>query len=323
MSEAHQELEDDLPPDADAERGALEARARTMGWKPLTEYRGPPGRWTDAEEFILKGEVALPVMRDNNRRMSERLIRQDGEITGLRTTVDEMKQVITDLRDMAQRSNKQGYDRAMAEIEQRKRVAVEAGDTTAYDALVTEAERMARERPAPAVTPKADEAPPAPVAPQAPPEVTAFIAANPWFKTDAFLMRQMTAKHEAVIAEYPDMPLDEQLDEALIRLKEEFPTRFGMSRAPDNLPPEPPAPRPRRPGVPLVTPPSGNGGGNPPRAPRTSGIDSIADPEDRKQARAAFNRMKRNVPDYTEAEYMTVYNDPHADILADTPGRKK
>ena len=36
-------------------------------------------------------------------------------------------------------------------------------------------------------------------------------------------------------------------------------------------------------------------------------IDSIADPAERAEARQAFNRMKRQLPDYTEAEYMAVY----------------
>jgi hypothetical protein len=45
-------------------------------------------------------------------------------------------------------------------------------------------------------------------------------------------------------------------------------------------------------------------------------INSIQDPAERAEAREAFNRMKRNMPDYTEAEYMQVYGDPHNDILS-------
>ena len=56
--------EDDDPPEI-----TLEQRARAMGWKPLAEYRGDPRRWTDAAEFIRKGEEELPVLRDQSRRI--------------------------------------------------------------------------------------------------------------------------------------------------------------------------------------------------------------------------------------------------------------
>jgi hypothetical protein len=53
------------------------------------------------------------------------------------------------------------------------------------------------------------------------------------------------------------------------------------------------------------------------RRPRqgASPIDAIGDQEERRQARAAFNSIKRGMPEYTEAEYMAVYDDPHADVL--------
>ena len=45
-------------------------------------------------------------------------------------------------------------------------------------------------------------------------------------------------------------------------------------------------------------------------------INAIADPTERAEAREAFNRMKRQMPDYTEAEYIALYADPHGDVLA-------
>ena len=45
-------------------------------------------------------------------------------------------------------------------------------------------------------------------------------------------------------------------------------------------------------------------------------INAIADPAERAQAREAFNRMKQQLPDYTEAEYMALYADPHGDVLS-------
>lgn len=45
-------------------------------------------------------------------------------------------------------------------------------------------------------------------------------------------------------------------------------------------------------------------------------INSIQNSVERGQAREAFNRMKRQMPDYSEAEYMAVYADPHCDVLS-------
>ncbi len=54
-----------------------------------------------------------------------------------------------------------------------------------------------------------------------------------------------------------------------------------------------------------------------PRRPQPASADSIAsipDADDRAQARAAFDRYKRQFPDYTEKEYMALYNNPKADV---------
>ena len=51
-------------------------------------------------------------------------------------------------------------------------------------------------------------------------------------------------------------------------------------------------------------------------------IDQIQDVSERQQARDAFNRTKRQLPDYTEAEYMALYADPHADVLTMQKPRK-
>ncbi len=45
-------------------------------------------------------------------------------------------------------------------------------------------------------------------------------------------------------------------------------------------------------------------------------IKSIGDPGERFAAREAFRRLRSEIPDYSESEYMAVYNDPHCDVLA-------
>ena len=311
---------DPQPDDGDA---AIEAKAREMGWKPLAEYRGPPGKWQPAKDFIERGENILPIVRDQNRRLTERVGKLEGEISGLRSTSQEQLEIIRDLRDMGQRANQAGYDRAMGEIKSKQRQAVEAGDTKAYDQLVEQAEALqgSRQEVAPAAV-VAEPARPAakPVAPQLTVPVQAFIRENPWFNTDKLLADTMVSFHWEVLRERNATPevinadpeLDrELLEEAKARVVERYPERFGAP-----APARAPAPAPQRPArrAAAVASPTAGERAPPPGATPTT-INSITDPAERAQCRDAFNRMKRQMPDYTEKEYMLLYLNPHDDVL--------
>lgn len=319
-----------LPPDdgapdiapPDAGDPAVEARAREMGWKPLAEYRGPPGKWQPAAQFIERGENILPIVRQQNRALTERLGKLEGEVTGLRNTASEQLQIIKDLREMGRTASKRGYDQAMAEIKAKQRAAVEAGDTKSYDQLVDQAEALESERPAAAVEPvrPAAEPPARPSAPALREPTKNFIADNPWFSNNKLLADTMIALHQEVLSErqandaslIADPALErELLEEAKARVVERYPERFGMARKPTSEP----TPRPQNRRAASVAAPTA-GDPPPPRNGSAQTINSIADPADRAEAREAFNRMKRNMPDYTEAEYMAVYADPHSDILS-------
>lgn len=321
-------IDNGLSPDGDdagaaaAAEAEVETRARDMGWKPLAEYRGPPGKWQPAADFIARGENILPIVRDQNRRMTERMGKLEGEVTGLRSTVQEQLQIIKDLRDMGARADQRGYDRAMAEIKVNQRKAVEAGDTVAFDQLVEQAEALQSARPAAAAPVAAAPAPPVPGTPQPPtpsPATQAFFNENPWFNSDPFLNRKMIDAHIDVIQEGEITDEAAQFAEAKRRLTEAYPDRFGLA-APTPRPPVPPRSHARR--APSVAPPTP--GGEPPPRPGqvATTIASIADPVERQQARDAFNRTKRQIPDFTEAEYMALYADPHGDVLSIQRPRK-
>ena len=310
----------ELPPDdPNPAEAAIETRAREMGWKPLAEYRGPPGRWQPAKDFIERGENILPIVRDQNRRLTERVGKLEGEISGLRVTAQEQLQIIKDLRDMGQRQNQAGYDRAMAEIRSKQRQAVEVGDTKAYDQLVEQAEALQDSRPPAAATAEPQARPTTPAAPALTPTVQAFIRENSWFDTDKLLSDTMVGFHQEVLRENnatqdalnADPALDrELLEEAKSRVVAKYPERFGApAREPVAA-----APRPARRAAAVAQPTAEPAATRPGARPTT--INAITDPTDRADARAAFTRTKRQMPDYTEAEYMAVYEDPHSDVLA-------
>jgi hypothetical protein len=321
---------DDLEHERDDDGGDVptEDRARAMGWKPLPEdpyniqpheYRGDPRRWTSAEEFVRKGEAELPILRDQNRRMSERLARMEPEMTTLRRSVDEQKVAVQAALALAKRADDQGYQRAKRELEGQRREAVEAGDTVAFDQVQEQIEALEAGR-VEAAPPAATEPPPDPAPRAAPgtpqPEIAAFVRENPWFN-DAkrpYLQASMIAFHKEVITESPAMALADQLDEALVRMQDKFPEIIPVDEEePMAREPAPPRRQPVRRAAPSSLAPTGGGG--PPRRQTASPIDGIADADERKEARAAYESIRRADPGYTEKEYMAVYNDPHADPL--------
>ena len=139
-------------------------RASRMGWTDKDAYTGPPERWVDAKKFIERGETILPILKD-------RLRKQDDDLKGIRA---ELRQVV---------QNQGEYERTTRELvqeefNQRKRAAVEAADTEAYDSVHKEEQTWQTKAPSAA----AQAAPPGGNA-----ILTNWIKENPWFDDDAEL----------------------------------------------------------------------------------------------------------------------------------------
>lgn len=316
---------DDEPPVVDDEpvdesRAQRESRARRLGWHPLAEFRGKPEDWRDADEFLAVGEAAAPVMRANNNRLHDLAERQDRELNTMRQTVAEQAAKLEELTLLAQRADKRGYDRAMAELRERRAEAVETGDSKAFAQFDEQMETLRTEFHA--APPKRETPPPTPPLDPAYPE---FFAANPWFNSDTTLKAAMIAAHNLVMVKHPAMDLREQLKQAKDRVIEEFPAKFGR-RAVAPQPPEeddddmPIADRPRTRAA--VARPSGAPQGDG-RSRRPTGIDAITDPDERRDAKSAFASAKRQDPDLPESEWLEIYNNPHADPLELRRQRKK
>lgn len=290
-------------PEGEETEVSTEDRARAMGWKPKEEFRGNPRHWRPAEEYIETGERELPILRDNNKRMAERLARMEPEITSLKASAAEMKQAVQDSLILARRSEERGYQRALEEAKAARREAVQAGDVDTVEALDARIDDIRT---------KQEEAKPRPVEPAKPavdPAIDAFRSENPWFDTDQVLNRSMIAMHTIVMGKFPNLTLAGQLQEALKRVKAEYPERFDDYEE-DEVPTPPVRATLRAPSAAPVARPSGTV-----RAPRqVSGWETIPEGE-REACKAAYARQKRSMPDFTEAEYIALYSNPHADVL--------
>lgn len=295
------EFGDELPNDEPPEALSAEQRARIRGWKPLEEYTGPPGRWRDAEEFLRIGDGDARILREENRRLGTKVHRLEGQITALVKSGEEQLTALREMRQIAARNDQRGYDRAKQELDRDKAAAVAAADPDAFAQVEAQIAALG-DRPA--------DAPPAPPPPlaqaAADPAVTEFIEDNPWYVNDQLLNRTMIAFYDIVARANPTWSIADNLEEAKARTVAEHPEKF-----PDMATPPRPAPQ-RRPAAPVARP-----GAPPSRQPRSAaGWEQIDDPQERQQAKDSFASQKRGDPQLTEREFLTIYLDPHVDVLA-------
>lgn len=315
---------------APAENNEMETAAYRMGWRPKAEYRGPPGEWRSAEEFLKRGQDILPIVRKDLIKARERANNMEAEILALRATVDEQKLVLEDLRKMARTASDAGYQRAIEELKDRRRRAAAAGDAVLAVEISEQIDQVREERaatvpatPAPKPSAPSSEAPKPDPRAKLDPAVVQFIEENPWFNTDPVLHRVMEAEHMALLQEAPGLTLEENLTRAKEAVVARYPRKFGIAPEAPKPSVATPAPEPEEeeetPSVPQT--PARRTSVSAPSAPAASrpgkvtGIASIQDTNERASAQQAFQRAKRQMPDLTEDEWFKIYQDPRLDIV--------
>src|SRR3990167_11082395 len=66
-----EEVEEENEPEQ-SEPNAVETEARSMGWVPKEEFRGPESQWRDAEEFVERGHNVLPIVNSLLKKEREK-----------------------------------------------------------------------------------------------------------------------------------------------------------------------------------------------------------------------------------------------------------
>src|SRR5690606_35489735 len=95
-----------------------EAQAKSMGWVPQDEWKGDPDKWTDAQEYVERGEQVLPILRANNRRL------QDDLLT-LKNQNGTLQQVLAATRSIVQRLEK-SFNESLARQLKEQRASLKA-----------------------------------------------------------------------------------------------------------------------------------------------------------------------------------------------------
>lgn len=300
------DTEEELPPIEDGEPDpeekteeelAWERRATRMGWRPKSEWRGDPAKWKPAREFVEHGENNQPILIERMRALEQKYDNQGKQLNETKAKLDESKEILASLYKWAQRADERAYERAVADLEAKKRAAVSEANTDAYDIAQRELDSLQRGRSEvlpeepPRPTPPTSAAPPASPTPPAnegrDPVIEQWVAQNSSWWND----QNDPEPRETAIALYgqlsttrPAWSTEGKLEEVLKRIKKMYPDKFG---------------NPRRSAPPAVSEPSGG------RGERRSKEFGYADlPKD---AQKECDRFVNSIPGFTREAYVKEY----------------
>lgn len=266
----------------------VEIRARSMGWRPLDEYHGDKTRWVDAETFVRRGETELPIVRERYRALEKKFIDVEKRLEESSGRLNETVKVLNEVRDLSKSAEERGFERAMRDLGERERRAVAEASVETYDTIQREKAALVESRPKMVSTPPPAREPErtvtAPVTPTTNPVIDAWIAENPWFNADGLLNSVAIGFDAQLQREAPGMGMGDRLAEVKKQVMARFPEKFG---------------NPRRTAPPTVTTTTM-------ATPRSNkkGLKDLP-----KEAQEAFARFKRQMPTYTEEEYLKVYGE--------------
>lgn len=249
-----------------------EVKARRLGWVPKEEFKGDPEKHRSAEEFLERGSNLLPLLQRDNERLHRTVDKVERELR-------ETKEVLTEFRDFASKSEERAYKRAKAELESKLDGAIQSADVdTARQARRELAELESEQRQVPKVEPKKEE-------PKADPVFQSWIAENDWFNKSESLRGYATEIFGELERSQPGRPASELLAETKNKVMDKFPERFGIN--------------PRREGAAAVAAPQGGA------APKKKGKTYEDLPP---EAKRACDKFVKTIPGYTRDKYVKDYD---------------
>lgn len=121
--------ENEIPDGDDGQvNNEVETEARSMGWRPLDEFKGDPEKWVDAQEFVERGKHVLPIVLENNKRLQRDLSTRDRKIDTLQKKLDDAFTAIEKLEKHYSEANKRAVDNAKRQLREELKQAREDND---------------------------------------------------------------------------------------------------------------------------------------------------------------------------------------------------
>jgi len=279
--------------DADDDDDEVERKARLLGWVPEDEWRSNK-QWYPARQFLERGLANSSL----NKRNMDKLIKANDElrakVAGLEETVNDSRTVLTSINDRFKRVDKAAYDRAYRDIEQRRRDAVEAGDSQAFDEAEKQLlnlqkqekpgdEESATEDKGGDDTGRRDKTRRVPV-------MAAWLDKNAWFDEHYDMSQAAQGIHGRLKQQHPNWTLERNLEEVTKEIRKRFPERFESEDGDGT----------RRDTTTTETRRGGNG--------RSDGRKGRTFSDLPREAQEACLMMIRTIPNFTKREYLETYD---------------
>jgi len=191
--------------------GEADETAKALGHMSKDEWTAKgkdPNEWVDAETYIKRGENIQSFMKKHNAHLS----REIRELRGL----------IVEQRDMAQKARLQGYQLALQDIQQRQRDAAAQGDVDAFDAAERDKAKVSQQYQ------EASKVAPPPATED--PVFLEWVDDNAWYTDDADMAAYAEGVAQRLIAEGKTSPGRPILDEVTKRVKKAFAHKFTNPR---------------------------------------------------------------------------------------------
>lgn len=179
------------PVDANVSFTESEQEAYSKGWRPKEQFAGNPDDWVPADQFIARG----PFM---------------GQIVGLKKEIDILKENM-------RKTEQAGYERALAELNERKEQARLNQDFNEYENVNKELDELNN---------KVEETPELPEA------TKQFVENNKWFTEptsgeDLLMKQDALALSDLYQAQQPDASEATNIKMVVEALSVKYPHRFG------------------------------------------------------------------------------------------------
>lgn len=184
--------------------------AGSLGWVPKERFKGREEEWVDAKEFLRRGQEILPIVKANNRKLTER--------------VENLERKLTEARNVASEAMEYGRKAAEAEWKEKyedlKRAHAKAVTDGEGEAATALAEELAVHREA---KPKAGENKPA-NAESSDPRFDQWKSENAeWYGVDKELTAMANSVGAALAQQYKGDRLYEEVDK---RMRKLYPEKF-------------------------------------------------------------------------------------------------
>lgn len=209
----------------DEGRAELEAKARELGWKPKTDWKGDRSGWVDADEFVTRHKPA---------KLREAQDRQARELAELKREREVERREYEDRITRLDRMTRKALERQRAQIinqtKAAQRAAAEAGDMEAFDAWQSHEQKVAAD-----LAKEEEELAPAPQrreAQQPDPTVAAWVKENPAIAFDPVKWNAAVAFFEEATRDLPDGTIADHLAHVEDRIRQTWPNAVkGAKRA--------------------------------------------------------------------------------------------